>query len=333
MNLPDIIAALMFVGVIAYGIFGGADYGSGIWDLFAGNAKHGAKIRTQIDHSIGPVWEANHVWIIYVLVFLWSAFPTGFSALMTTLWIPWTVVVFGIVLRGSGFAFRKFSANLKSARFFGAIFALSSFITPFFLGMIVGAIVGEKVTLQGGDILSSWTSPTSWLGGTLAVLTCAFLAATFLTSDAARAGDTEVANYCAKRAIGTGVATGIVAILGIFILQADVPKFADRLESRGWWLILLSAIFGIGTMVLLRTKHSIMARFTSAAAVASVLIGWGVSQYPYFFFDSVTIDDVAGSDATLTGLLIVFLIAAVTAVPALIWLYYLATRKENNLQT
>jgi len=333
MNLPDVVAALMFVGVIAYGIFGGADYGSGIWDLFAGNAKHGAKIRTQIDHSIGPVWEANHVWIIYVLVFLWSAFPTGFSALMTTLWIPWTIVVFGIVLRGAGFAFRKFSANLKSARFFGAIFALSSFITPFFLGMIVGAIVGEKVSLTSGDTVSSWTSPTSWLGGTLAVLTCAFLAATFLASDAARAGNDDVARYCAQRAIITGALTGVVALIGIAVLRSDVPNFADRLESRGWWLILLSAIFGIATMVLLRTKHIIFVRFTAAAAVAAVLIGWGVSQYPYFFFDSVTIDQVAGSDATLTGLLIVFAIAAVTAIPSLLWLYYLATRKENNLQT
>jgi len=195
MNLVDLVAALMFVGVVAYGVFGGADYGSGMWDLLAGDAEHGAALRTQVDHSIGPVWEANHVWLVYVLVFMWSAFPTGFAAVMNTLWVPWMLVGLGIVLRGSGFAFRKFSENLRWARVFGAAFALSSFITPFFLGMIAGAIASGRVTLDGTSDISVWTGPTSRVGGILAVGTAAYLAAVYLAADARRAGHEELADY------------------------------------------------------------------------------------------------------------------------------------------
>ena len=177
MSLSDVVAVLMFVGVVAYALFGGADFGSGVWDLLAGGDEAGGALRAQIDRSLGPVWEANHVWLIYILVFMWTAFPTAFSALMTTLFVPWLLVGFGIVLRGATFAFRKFSATLGEARLYGVVFASSSLITPFFLGMIAGAVASGRVPAEGyGDRWTSWTGPTSWLGGTLAVLTCTFLA-------------------------------------------------------------------------------------------------------------------------------------------------------------
>jgi cytochrome d ubiquinol oxidase subunit II len=209
MSISDVVAALMFLGVVAYAIFGGADFGSGVWDLIAGNAKQGAHLRAQIDRSIGPVWEANHVWLIYVLVFLWTAFPEAFAAIMNTLFVPWMFVGLGIVLRGGAFAFRKFSSTLIEARLHGAVFATSSLITPFFLGMIAGAIASGRVPIDGtGDLWASWTGPTSWVGGVLAVLTCTFLAGTFLAADAERSGNTDLAEQIGRDALFAGVITG-----------------------------------------------------------------------------------------------------------------------------
>ena len=123
MSAAEICAALMFLGVVAYAIFAGADFGTGIWDLTAGDAVKGRDLRSQIDRSIGPVWEANHVWLIYVLVFMWTAFPTAFATMMTTLFVPWLLVGLGIVLRGAGFAFRQFASTLNEARVYGAAVA------------------------------------------------------------------------------------------------------------------------------------------------------------------------------------------------------------------
>src|SRR3954471_21891354 len=188
MTLAAVVAAAMFIGVVAYALLAGADFGSGFYDLTAGGGRIGAEMRTLIDHSIGPVWEANHVWLIYVLVTWWTAFPTTFAAAMNTLFIPMLLALAGIVLRGASFAFRKYAATLGQARLFGAVFAGSSLITPFFLGTVAGAIASGRVPADGGgDLWTSWTGPTSLFGGLIAVGTCSFLAGVFLTADAARA--------------------------------------------------------------------------------------------------------------------------------------------------
>ncbi len=322
-GLIDIVAALMFVGVLAYAIFGGADFGSGVWDLLAGDARHGGAVRAQIDHSIGPVWEANHVWLIYILVFMWTAFPLGFTALMTTLFIPWLLVGLGIVARGAGFAFRKYAASLRSARLYGAIFAGASLFTPFFLGMIAGAVASGRVPLEGGDLWTSWTGPASWVGGVLAVVSCAFLAACFLTADAARAGHDEVVGWMRPRALVSGAVAGVVAITAAVTLHLDAPTLAERLRTRGAGLVALSAIAGVATMVWLWQRRYALARVAAVVAVGSIVAGWGVAQWPDLLVDTAPLDLVAGARPTLVGLIVVFGIAAVTAVPALIWLYVL----------
>ncbi len=332
MSLVAFVAALLFVGVLAYGLFGGADFGSGVWDLLAGDAERGAALRTQVDHSIGPVWEANHVWLIYILVFLWTGFPHGFGALMTTLWIPWMLAGLGIVLRGAGFAFRKFSESLPEARLYGALFAASSVVTPFCFGMIAGAVASGRVPLDGGDVWTSWTGLTSWVGGALAVLTCAFLAATFLAADAARAGNDDLAEWCGRRALVCGAITGVVALLAVPAIESDADTLASRLEGRAAPLAVLSAIAGASTLWLLWKRRWAWARFGAVAAVASVLVGWGVAQYPDLLVDHLTLADAAGARTTLVGLVIVFAIAAVTVVPSLAWLYVLVTRSRRSLQ-
>lgn len=324
MGLSDVVAVLMFVGVVAYAIFGGADFGSGMWDLTAGDAKQGAHVRAQIDHSLGPVWEANHVWLIYVLVFLWTGFPTAFAAIMNTLFVPWLLVALGIVLRGGAFAFRKFSSSLREAQIHGAVFAVSSLVTPFFLGMIAGAIASGRVPLdERGDVWSSWTGPTSWVGGVLAVLTCSFLAGTFLAADASRSGNTELADEIGSNAFWVGLITGGVSLVAAVTLELDAESLASGLHGRGLPLILISAVAGSFSVWRLRQRRWARARVGAVIAVASIVIGWGVGQYPDILVDHAEIDEVIGARPTQIGLLIVFGLAGVTVVPALAWLYVL----------
>ena len=141
----DLVAAAMFAGVVLYALFGGADYGAGVWDLTAGRGDMADRARRQIDRSIGPVWEANHVWLIFVIVMLWTGFPRAFSAIMTTLAVPWSLAGLGIVFRGGAFVFRKSSPTYSQAQLHGVVFAASSVVTPFFLGTIAGAIAAQYV--------------------------------------------------------------------------------------------------------------------------------------------------------------------------------------------
>ena len=329
MTLPDAAAALLFVGVVAYAILGGADFGSGIWDLLAGDAREGAHLRSQIDRSIGPVWEANHVWLIYVLVFLWTGFPTAFGAIMTTLYVPWLLVGLGIVLRGGAFAFRKFSSSVREAQLHGAVFAASSLVTPFFLGMIAGAIASGRVPAEGtGDVWTSWTGPTSWVGGLLAVLTVAFLSATFLAADAERGGRSELAEDIGTKALWAGIITGPAALAAAVAIELDAEALADGLHTRGLPLVVLSAAAGMATLVLLKRRRWGWARLTAVGAVASIVIGWGVAQYDWMLVDELTIADAAGARSTLIGLIIVFCFAAVTAVPAMLWLFVLVNQDD-----
>jgi cytochrome d ubiquinol oxidase subunit II len=328
-ELSDIVAALMFLGVVAYAIFGGADFGSGVWDLVAGDARQGAHLRAQIDRSIGPVWEANHVWLIYVLVFLWTGFPEAFAAIMNTLFVPWLLVGLGIVLRGGAFAFRKFSSSLTEARLHGAVFAASSVITPFFLGMIAGAVASGRVPADGsGDVWTSWTGPTSWVGGVLAVLTCTFLAGTFLAADAHRAGNHELATELGRNTLWAGGITGAVALAAAVTLELDATSLASGLHGRGLPLIIISAVAGSFSLLRLWQGRWDRARIGAVIAVAAIVIGWGVGQYPDILVDEITIEDAVGARPTQVGLIVVFGLAAVTAVPSLAWLYVLVNRKD-----
>lgn len=329
MGLSDVVAVLMFVGVVAYALFGGADFGSGVWDLTAGDATKGSHLRSQIDRSIGPVWEANHVWLIYIFVFLWTGFPTAFAAIMNTLFIPWMLVGLGIVLRGGAFAFRKFSETLREAQIHGAVFAASSLITPFFLGMIAGAIASGRVPIDGsGDVWTSWTGPTSWVGGTLAVLTCTFLAGTFLAADSNRAGNSELAETIGRQTLIVGAITGGASLVAAVTLELDAEHLASGLHGRGLPLIAISAIAGSASLLRLRQQRWDRARIGAVIAVAAIVIGWGVGQYPDILVDQADIDSVIGARSTQVGLVIVFAIAAVTVIPALAWLYVLVNGKR-----
>jgi cytochrome d ubiquinol oxidase subunit II len=323
-SLEVAVAAALFAGVVAYGLFGGADFGSGFWDLTAGDARRGAELRALIDHSIGPVWEANHVWLIYALVMWWTGFPESFAAATQTLFLPLLLALIGIVLRGAAFAFRKYAATLASARLLGAVFAAASLIAPFFLGTVAGGIASGRVPAEGtGDRLSSWLNATSLFGGLIAVGTCVFLAGVLLTADAARAGRTGLAESLRRRTLVVGVLTGVLVFVALVPVARDAPTLSDGLTGRAAPLIVASGIAGVGTLVLLLRRHLSLARLFAVVAVAAVLCGWGIGQYPWLLVDEVTITEGAGARATLAGLLVVVGLAAVTVLPAMAYLYRL----------
>jgi cytochrome d ubiquinol oxidase subunit II len=330
-TLAELVLGVMFVGLIAYGLFGGADFGAGIWDLLAGGTRGGARQRDLIERSIGPVWEANHVWLIFVLVVLWTAFSGAFAAVVTTLYVPLTLAAFGMIARGAAFAFRKAITTLGMRRFLGGAFALSSLATPYFLGAVVGGVASGRVPagIAAGDVVTSWINPTSVLGGVLAVLVCAYLAAVFLCGDARREGAEDLADQFRARALGTATLTGAVGIAGLFVLRDDAPLLFDGLTGRASAVVGLSVVAGIAAVVLLATRRYVPARVTSALAVTAILVGWAVAQYPYVLLPEVTIEEAARGRATLVAMLVALVGGAVVLVPALWYLYALFQRSPS----
>lgn len=328
MSKADAAAAVLWIGATLYAVFGGADFGAGFWSLVGGRSERDDRARRLIDHSIGPVWEANHVWLIFILVVLWTAFSVAFEAIMSTLFIPLSLAALGIVLRGAGFAFHEVARRPRGRTIAEHLFAASSVITPFFMGTVVGAIASGRVPVGNatGDPVSSWLNPVSVLIGVLFVATGAYLAAVFLVSDARRAGDEELERYFATRATVAAVGSGILAIAGIFILRADARYVYDGLTSEGIPLVILSAVCGLGALVLLRRGAHRGVRELAVGAVVAVIWGWGVAQFPYLLPTELTIADGAGTSTTLTMVLGVFAVAVVLVLPAIGLLYSLSQR-------
>jgi cytochrome bd ubiquinol oxidase subunit II len=327
-TLAEAVLGVMFVGLVAYGLFGGADFGAGIWDLLAGGTGRGRRQRELIEHSIGPVWEANHVWLIFVLVVLWTGFPTVFASVASTLYLPLTLAAFGMIARGAAFAFRKSVTTLGPRRFLGATFALSSLVTPYFLGAVVGGVASGRVPLgiAAGNVVTSWVNPTSGLGGALAVLVCGYLAAVYLCADARRHRHEDLAERFRARALGTATVTGVVGLGGLVVLRADAPLLFAGLTGRALPLVALSTVAGIAAILLLALRRYVLVRAVSAVAVAAILVGWAVAQYPYALPPEVTIDAAAAGRSTLVALLVGLAVGAVILVPSLAFLYTLFQR-------
>jgi cytochrome bd ubiquinol oxidase subunit II len=335
MTRADICAVILWVGATFYALFGGADFGGGFWDLVAGGDERGSRPRALIQRSLTPVWEANHVWLIFILVVLWTAFPPAFSAVMTTLYVPIALAAVGIVLRGSGFAFRKSIEGLAGRRAAGATFAVSSLLTPFFMGAVVGAIAAGNVPGDGnGPAFSSWLQPLPLLTGVMFVASGAYLAAVFLIGDARRAGDEALQRYFARRALAAAAVAGVAAAFGLVELHAEARYIFDRLTAEGLPLVILSALCGLGVLALLLSAARRAAaasphllRPLAAGAVIAVIWGWGVAQFPYLIPTSLKITQTAAPPDTLSSVIVVFIVAAILVLPALGLLYWLSQKE------
>ncbi|MGH3898100.1 MAG: cytochrome d ubiquinol oxidase subunit II [Pseudonocardiaceae bacterium] len=330
MTSAEAVLAIMWVGLTAYALFGGADFGAGFWDLLAGGTERGRSPRRHIEHSIGPVWEANHVWLIFVLVVLWTSFPPAFAAIASTLYIPLTLAALGMIARGSAFAFRHSVGSPLLQQLFGASFAFSSVVTPFFLGTIAGAVASGRVPpgIAAGDVITSWLNPTSILGGIIAVGVCAYLAAVYLCSDARQHRDRSLLEYFRTRAIIIAVLLGCIALAGIVVLRADAPQLFNGLISRGLPLIVASAVGGISSILLLMNRRAGLARVAAALAVITVIWGWAVAQYPYLLQPGLTVHAAAAPATTLRAMLISLGVGAALVVPSLAFLFALFQRSD-----
>lgn len=330
MSAADGCLVVLGVGVLLYALLGGADFGAGFWDLTAGGAERGARPRALIDRSIGPVWEANHVWLIFCVVVLWTAFPPAFSAIFSTLAIPLGLAVLGIVLRGAGFAYRKVSTRLGVRRVYGATFALASVLTPFFFGAALGGIASGRVPPgnAAGDVWTSWFNPSGIAVGALAVAVCAYLASIYLIVDARRAGDADLERHFTRRAFGAGIGAGILAAVGLVVLRSDSEYVYDRLVGEALPLVIVSAVCGIAVLVLLGLGRTRGTRVLGGATVAAVIGAWGVAQWPYMLPETLTVDAAAGDSSTLGWVLIVFVVAIVLVIPSIFLLFVLDQRSR-----
>jgi cytochrome d ubiquinol oxidase subunit II len=324
--LPELCLALVMLGITAYAVLGSADFGAGFWDLTAGGDKRGGPIRGMVQRSMSPVWEANHVWLIFILVITWTAFPTLFGSVFSTLTIPLFLASIGIIFRGAAFALRGQAATIREARVLGGLFALSSVLIPFFFGAALGGIASGRVTVGNatGDPWSSWLNPTSAVIGVIAVLTGAHLAAVYLAGDSVRADQPQLARAFRARALGSGVASGAAALIGILVVRSDARPLFDGLTSGGGLaMVLVSAVAGVATLALVWAERYGLARFIAAVAVAAIVAGWALAQDPYVLPGQLTLDQAAAGDATLTAVLIGIGLGSLILGPSLWWLYRL----------
>ncbi len=328
MSSATAVAVVLWTGATIYAVFGGADFGAGLWSLLAGGGDRGRRPRELIDWAIGPVWEANHVWLIFVVVVLWTGFPSAFEAIFSTLFIPLSLAALGIVLRGSGFAFQHTAQRPWGRVVAVTLFGLASVLTPFFMGTVVGAVAGGRVPVGNatGNDVTSWLNPLSLVIGALFVATSAYLAAVFLVSDARRAGAPDLEHYFGNRALIAALVAGVFAAVGLVALHHDASYVFGRLKSDALPLVILSVACGAGVLVLLRRGARRGARPLAVGAVAAVIWGWAIAQYPYLLPQTLTIAQAAAPSETLTSVLIVFAVAVLVVVPSIGLLYTLVQR-------
>jgi cytochrome bd ubiquinol oxidase subunit II len=324
--LVDLLLAILIIALAAYAVLGGADFGGGFWDLTAGGAQRGARLRGLVHRSMGPVWEANHVWLIVVLVVTWTCFPHAFGPLMETLYVPLFLAAIGIIFRGAAYALRGEAVSISGARALGALFALSSVLTPFFLGCAIGAVASGQVSADGDpdSPFSSWTGATALWIGALAVVSGAYVAAVFLAADSVRARTPDLTIAFRRRALGSAVVAGAMAIGGLFVIREDARHLYDGLTSGGGLaMVILSGAVGVLTLWLLWTKRFEVARYTSGIAVGAIVAGWAFAQRPDFLPGELSLRAAAADDATLIATLVVLVLALLVIVPAFAVLFRL----------
>jgi cytochrome bd ubiquinol oxidase subunit II len=325
----DAVGGILLAGITLYAVLGGADFGGGLWDLLAGGDRRGAEPRRLIDASITPVWEGNHVWLVFDLVIFWTAFPRAFAAVMIALALPLWLALAGIVLRGAGFAFRKELSSLSMQRATGAVFAFSSLVTPFFMGTVVGAIATGAVPANAARAsLAAWTSPTALLAGFLFVAACGYLAAVYLVGEARMRGDRPMEAYFTHRAQAAAVVAGALSLWALFELRNSGPALYARLTGRALPLVVVAGVCGLAVLILTAVGWPRGIRAIAALGVAAVIWGWGVARYPVLLPNTtVTLSDAGAPQSTMVAIIVVFILAVVLVMPSFALLYMLQNRR------
>jgi cytochrome bd ubiquinol oxidase subunit II len=328
MHLADVPLILMLVGLAAYAVLGGADFGAGFWQLWGGRSEDDRAIREHAHHAMGPVWETNHVWLIFVLVVCWSAYPTAFGSIASTLSVPLFIAGIGVILRGTTYALRSGTPSPREQRLIEVAFAVSSILTPFALGAVIGGIASGRVPVGNakGDLTSSWLNSTSIFIGVLAVATAAYLAAVYLAADAVRGGRPDLARAFRARALGTGVVAGALALGGLPVVHDDARPIWDGLTGgAGLGAVTVSGVAGLATLLLVFRSRFEPARLTSALAVVAIVAGWALAQRPQFL-PGLTVEEAAASRSALIAVIVGVAVGALVLVPSLALLFGLLLR-------
>jgi cytochrome d ubiquinol oxidase subunit II len=322
--LELIVAIFILLSLILYALMGGADFGGGMWDLLA-TGPRAKRQRQAVADAIGPIWEANHVWLILVIVLLFTGFPRGYATMMTALNIPLTAMLIGIVLRGSAFAFRKYDSQSDAVqRRWSLVFGAASFFTPFCQGITLGALATGRIRVENGLVTTSffagWLTPFALACGVFAVGLFAFLAAAYLTVNAE--GQPELADDFRRRAIWSGLALGPIALVVFLTSKTGAPAMYAGLTN--WWAPLLLAwtsLFALAALAALWRRWFQVARIAAAGQVTIILAGWSLAQYPNLVTPDVTVANSAAPEITLRLLILALGAGAIVLLPSLACLF------------
>lgn len=331
------VLGVLWVGLTLYVLLGGADFGGGVWDLVATGPRKDRQ-RALISEAIAPVWEANHVWLIFVLTGLVAAFPTVFADLSVALYVPFSLVLLGIVFRGAAFAFRAHGDGDSSwVRTWTRVFGIASLVSPFLLGAAAASIASGRIRVQGGEVvaglISAWTGPLSLFAGLFAVAICAYLAAVYLIVEAVQRRDRELENDFRTRAIGAGVVAGVFAAAGLLVVRGEAPVLWEGMIARGVPFVALSVLGGLASLAAMRARAYRVARIAAAVAVGAVLWGWGAAQWPYLVVPDVTAEAAAAPKDTVRIVAVGFTVGGLLLAPALVFLFRVFKTAGTSAET
>jgi cytochrome bd ubiquinol oxidase subunit II len=331
--LVELTAAAMVIAMAAYILFGGADFGGGVWDLFA-RGPRAARQRALIADTIGPIWEANHVWLILVVVILFTGFPIAYARLSTALHIPLTLMLIGIVLRGSAFTFRAYDSRADDVQQrWSRLFAISSLVTPVLLGIAAGTVVAGGAAQPGvrsfrAAYVAPWTAPLPILIGLMTLLIFAFLAAVYLTVEAT---EDDLAEDFRRRAIASGVVLTLLALGTLWVARTDAPRLWEGLLLRAETRLIhaATALSSFGAFGALLGRRYRTARTFAALMAALIILGWALAQYPYLVPPDLTVHEAAAPPITLALLVGALGLGGVILFPALWYLYRVFGQREG----
>jgi cytochrome d ubiquinol oxidase subunit II len=322
--LPDVLAGVILATLVIYALLGGADFGGGVWDLFA-RGPRAARQRETIAHAIGPIWEANHVWMIVAVVLLFTCFPSGFAVVMTALHIPVTLMLIGIVLRGSSFVFRKVDpAGEGGPSGWQTVFAVSSLVTPVMIGVVAGTVstpaLGYVDGVVTGGFFRPWLAPFPWTVGVFTLALFAFLAAVYLTLEAR---DPDLREDFRTRALAAAVGVAVTGTAAGLLAGRAAPDVAAHLVGTvsGRILVAVGALALAGAVGALVVRRFFAARALAVVTAVAVLVGWGWGLHPWIVVGAVDLH--AGAAPPVTLRLVGWILAGGTLilVPAYVYLY------------
>ena len=334
MNVADILLSILWLALFIYTIFGGADFGAGMLELFA-VGESGPRQDALIDESIGPVWESNHVWLIFLLVVFFTAFPPAFAAINVVLFIPLILAVIGIVLRGSSFVFKTHGIihSNRNARILSRTFSVASIMTPFFLALTAAAIASGVVVIQNKSQIvtntgSDWLTPFTLTIGAMALTLCVTISAIYLTVEATSRGQNDLAEAFRRRGLIAGALTAVFGLLGLILSPSEAAFLWHGMLDKALPVVIVTMLVGLATAATLWFRRYVWARVLVVALTALLLLSWGISQYPYIIPPDITAASASSPQETQMFLLVAIIIALIIVVPSLWFLFYVFKLKK-----